>query len=221
MKNFILTLFLALSVTYSLKAQLTEGHITYTIEASSENPDMQMVTGMMQGSTLDIHFKDKITRSEMKMGSMMNIVTVSNENSGEILLLMSGMIGKNAILMTTEEVEALSEGKPEMNVELLDETKTIEGYLCKKAVLSDENGGESIFWYTEEIEISKVGQTYLNKEVPGFPMEYDLNNNGLKMTMTVSKFEKKLDKNIKSLFDMNIPEGYKTLTLEELEKMGM
>ncbi len=221
MKNFILTLFLALSVTYSLKAQLTEGHFTYTIEASSENPDMQMVTGMMQGSTLDIHFKDKITRSEMKMGSMMNIVTVSNENSGEILLLMSGMIGKNAILMTTEEVEALSEGKPEMNVELLDETKTIEGYLCKKAVLSDENGGESIFWYTEEIEISKVGQTYLNKEVPGFPMEYDLNNNGLKMTMTVSKFEKKLDKNIKSLFDMNIPEGYKTLTLEELEKMGM
>ena len=221
MKNFILTLFLALSVTYSLKAQLTEGHFTYTIEASSENPDMQMVTGMMQGSTLDIHFKDKITRSEMKMGSMMNIVTVSNENSGEILLLMSGMIGKNAILITTEEVEALSEGKPEMNVELLDETKTIEGYLCKKAVLSDENGGESIFWYTEEIEISKVGQTYLNKEVPGFPMQYDLNNNGLKMTMTVSKFEKKLDKNIKSLFDMNIPEGYKTLTLEELEKMGM
>ena len=221
MKNFILTLFLALSLTYSLKAQLTEGHFTYTIEASSENPDMQMVTGMMQGSTLDIHFKDKITRSEMKMGSMMNIVTVSNENSGEILLLMSGMIGKNAIFMTTEEVEALSEGKPEMNVELLDETKTIEGYLCKKAVLSDENGGESIFWYTEEIEISKVGQTYLNKEVPGFPMEYDLNNNGLKMTMTVSKFEKKLDKNIKSLFDMNIPEGYKTLTLEELEKMGM
>jgi GLPGLI family protein len=221
MKNFILTLFLALSLTYSLKAQLTEGHFTYTIEASSENPDMQMVTGMMQGSTLDIHFKDKITRSEMKMGSMMNIVTVSNENSGEILLLMSGMIGKNAILMTTEEVDALSEGKPEMNVELLDETKTIEGYLCKKAVLSDENGGESIFWYTEEIEISKVGQTYLNKEVPGFPMQYDLNNNGLKMTMTVSKFEKKLDKNIKSLFDMNIPEGYKTLTLEELEKMGM
>jgi GLPGLI family protein len=157
----------------------------------------------------------------MKMGSMMNIITVSNENSGEILLLMSGMIGKNAILMTTEEVDALSEGKPEMNVELLDETKTIEGYLCKKAVLSDENGGESIFWYTEEIEISKVGQTYLNKEVPGFPMQYDLNNNGLKMTMTVSKFEKKLDKNIKSLFDMNIPEGYKTLTLEELEKMGM
>ncbi|MEY3437993.1 MAG: hypothetical protein RL265_578, partial [Bacteroidota bacterium] len=75
MKNFILTLFLALSVNYSLKAQLTEGHFTYTIEASSENPDMQMVTGMMQGSTLDIHFKDKITRSEMKMGSMMNIVT--------------------------------------------------------------------------------------------------------------------------------------------------
>ena len=221
MKNFILTLFLALSVNYSLKAQLTEGHFTYTIEASSENPDMQMVTGMMQGSTLDIYFKDKITRSEMKMGSMMNIVTVSNENSGEILLLMSGMIGKNAILMTTEEIEALSEGKPEMNVELLDETKTIEGYLCKKAVLSDENGGESIFWYTEEIEISKVGQTYLNKEVPGFPMQYDLNNNGLKMTMTVSKFEKNLDKNAKLLFEIKIPEGYKILTLEELEKMGM
>ena len=221
MKNFILTLFLALSLTYSLKAQLTEGHFTYTIEASSDNPDMQMVTGMMQGSTLDIHFKDKITRSEMKMGSMMNIVTVSNENSGEILLLMSGMIGKNAILITTEEIKALSANKPTMEVELLDETKTIEGYLCKKAVLSDNNGSESTFWYTEEIEISKVGQTYLNEDVPGFPMKYDINNNGLKMTMTVTKFEKNLDKNAKSLFEMKIPEGYKTLTLEELEKMGM
>jgi GLPGLI family protein len=221
MKNFILTLFILASVTFSLKAQLTEGHFTYTIEASSENPDMQMVTGMMQGSTLDIHFKDKITRSEMKMGSMMNIVTVSNENSGEILLLMSGMIGKNAILMTAEEIEELSKDKPTMDVELLDETKTIEGFLCKKAVLSDENGGESIFWYTEEIEISKVGQTYMNEEVPGFPMQYDINNNGLKMTMTVSKFEKNLAKNTKSLFEMEIPEGYKTLTLEELEKMGM
>jgi GLPGLI family protein len=221
MKNFILTLFILASVTFSLKAQLTEGHFTYTIEATSENPDMQMVTGMMQGSTLDIHFKDKITRSEMKMGSMMNIVTVSNENSGEILLLMSGMIGKNAILMTAEEIEALSADKPTMDVELLDETKTIEGFLCKKAVLSDNNGSEAIFWYTEEIEISKVGQTYLNEEVPGFPMQYDINNNGLKMTMTVSKFEKNLAKNTKSLFEMEIPEGYKTLTLEELEKMGM
>ena len=221
MKKFILTLFIVASVNFSLKAQLTEGHFTYTVEASSENPDMQMVTGMMQGSTLDIHFKDKITRSEMKMGSMMNIVTVSNENSGEILLLMSGMIGKNAILITTEEIKALSANKPTMEVELLDETKTIEGYLCKKAVLSDNNGSESTFWYTEEIEISKVGQTYLNEDVPGFPMQYDINNNGLKMTMTVTKFEKNLDKNAKSLFEMKIPEGYKTLTLEELEKMGL
>jgi GLPGLI family protein len=176
---------------------------------------------MMQGSTLDVFFKEKATRAEMKMGSLMNITTISNETSGDVLMLMSGMIGQNAVKTTTTELDAQNEEKPKYEVNLVDESKTIEGYSCKKAILTDEEGNESVFWYTEEINISKKGQSYLNEDVPGFPMQYDLNNNGMKMTMTVASLEKKLDKKSASLFEMTIPEGYKEMTMEDLKTMGM
>jgi GLPGLI family protein len=221
MKKILLSLAFTATAMVSLFAQLTEGHISYKIDMTSDNPDMQMAIGMMQGSTLDVFFKEKATRAEMKMGSIMNITTISDETSGDVLMLMSGMIGQNAVKTTTTELEAQNEEKPKYEVNLVDESKTIEGYSCKKAILTDEEGNESVFWYTEEINISKKGQSYLNEDVPGFPMQYDLNNNGMKMTMTVASLEKKLDKKSASLFEMTIPEGYKEMTMEDLKTMGM
>lgn len=156
MKKILFSFALLLGSFTMNYAQITEGHVKYKIEVSTENPDMEMVVGMMQGSTLDIYFKEKMTRAEMKMGSMMNITTISDEKSGEILMLMSGMIGKKAISTSTEELQGETEvEKPTYEVELVDETKEIAGYSCKKAILTDEDGNENIFWYTEEIEVSK------------------------------------------------------------------
>jgi GLPGLI family protein len=221
MKKILLSIVLAATTAFTLTAQQTEGHISYKIDVSTDNPDMQMAIGMMQGSTMDIYFKEKNTRAEMKMGSMMSVTTISNEDSGDILMLMSGMVGQNAIRTSMKEMEEKKSEQPKYDVTLVNETKEISGYTCKKAILTDEEGNESIFWYTEDIVVSKKGQSYLNEQVPGFPMQYDLNNGGLKMTMTVVTFDKKLDKKSSSLFEMKIPEGYKEMTMEDLQKMGM
>lgn len=222
MKKILLSLALIVSSISVNYAQITEGHVTYKIEVSTENPDMEMVVGMMQGSTLDIYFKEKMTRAEMKMGSMMNMTTISDEKSGDILMLMSGMIGKKAISTTSEEIEGdAAKEKPKYDVELIDETKEIAGYKCNKAILTDEEGNETVFWYTEEIEVSKKGQSYLNENVPGYPMQYEINNGGLVMGMTVTNIAKELSKTDLKLFDMKIPEGYAEMTMEELQQMGM
>jgi len=222
MKKILLSLALivgSISVNY---AQITEGHVTYKIDISTENPDMEMVVGMMQGSTLEVYFKEKMTRAEMKMGSMMNMTTISDEKSGKILMLMSGMMGKKAISSTNEELSGDdTKEKPKYEVELVDETKEIAGYKCKKAILTDEEGNESVFWYTEEIEFSKKGQNYFNENVPGYPMQYEINNGGLVMGMTVTNIAKELSKADLKLFDMKIPEGYAEMTMEELQQMGM
>jgi ribosome-binding factor A len=52
-------------------------------------------------------------------------------------------------------------------------------------------------------------------------MQSEINNNGLKMIMTVTKVDKKLDKKASELFDMTIPSGYKEMTMEQLKSMGM
>lgn len=221
MKKIFFTLALAVISAFISNAQQTEGHISYKIDVTTDNPDMQMAIGMMQGSTMDIYFKEKNTRAEMKMGSMMTVTTITNEVSGDILMLMSGMVGQNAIKSTMKEMEEKNAEKPKFDVTLVDETKEISGYVCKKAILTDTDGNEAIFWYTEDIAVSKKGQSYLNEQVPGFPMQYDINNGGLKMTMTVITFDKKLDKKSANLFEMKIPEGYKEMTMDDLQKMGM
>lgn len=221
MKNFFLSTLLVLS-SLATMAQTTEGHVAYKIDVTTDNPDMQMVVGMMQGSTMDVYFKDKITRSEMKMGSMMTMITITNETTEELLMLMSGMVGQNAIKTTLTELDdqKTTEENP-FTVTLVDETKVIEGYTCKKAILTSEEGLESVFWYTEDIDISKKGQSYLNDQVPGFPMQFELNNGPMKMSMTVTKIEKSIDKKkAATLFDMTIPEGYKEMTMEDLKSMG-
>lgn len=204
-------------------AQLKEGHVAYKIETNTDNPDMQMAVGMMQGATMDVYFKDKSTRNEFKMGAMMTMTTISNDTSGDILMLMSGMMGQNAIKSKAEEIEKDNspEVKPKVDVSVTNETKVIEGYNCKKALVTDEDGNVSTFWFTEEIHAAKKGQSYLNQDVPGFPMQFETNNNGMKMTMTVTKVEEQLPKNSKDLFSLNIPEGYKEMTMDQLKQMGM
>lgn len=221
MKKLILTLSLISGMVFSSMAQLKEGHVTYKIDVATDNPEMQMAVGMLQGSTMEMHFKENATRAEMKMGSMMNVVTISDVSSGDVLMLMSGMMGQNAIKTTMTDIDKVNAEKPEFEVSLVDETKKIKDYSCKKAIMTDAEGNETVFWYTEEIAVSKKGQSSMNELVPGFPMEYEINNQGMKMTFTVTELEKKLDKNSNELFELTIPEGYKLLTAEEMKAMGM
>lgn len=223
MKKFIVLLLTTASlVNASVQAQVTEGHISYKMDVSSDDPDMAMATSMMQGSKMELYFKDKATRVEMNMGAMMNVTSITDETSGNVLVLMGGMMGKNAVLSTIAESEqSNAENMPKYDVTFSNETKVIEDYTCKKAILTDEDGNENVFWYTEEITMSKRGQNYLNEEIPGMAMQYEMNNGGLKMTFTVTKVETSLDKkSSKTLFDTTVPEGYTVMTMDELKMMG-
>ena len=134
--------------TLSLTAQVTEGNVKYSIDMSSTNPELQMQLAMMQGSTFELSFKGDLTRSEMNMGSMMKIVTITNAKSEGALMLMSGMMGNTAVKMEAEDLKKNTEESSEAEVTLTDETKEIQGFTCKKAVVTDEEGTESVVWYS-------------------------------------------------------------------------
>ena len=207
--------------TLSLTAQITEGSIKYNVEVSSTNPELEMQLAMLQGSTFALFFQGDLTRSEMNMGSMMKIVTITNVKEENSLMLMSGMMGNTAVRMSADDLKKGEEKVEETEITFSDETKEIQGYECKKAISTNEEGQESVIWYTEEIEVNKLGQNYLNNQVPGFPMEFEINQGEVKMTMVSSEFSKKLDKKkAKEMFDTTIPEGYKEMTPEELSGMG-
>lgn len=215
MKRQILSLVAAVLTTLSLSAQVSEGHVKYSIEMTSDNPEMAMGIAMMQGSTMDIFFKDDKSRTEMAMGSLMTTTIISDATKKETLTLMSGMMGNTAVRSTYEDSqEAQDEPSDDFEVTVTDETKDILGYTCKKAIVTDSEGNESVFWVTDKVSINKEGQTMLNKKIPGFPLAMEVLTNDMLMTMTALEFNKKIKD--KSLFELKIPEGYTETTTEEL-----
>ncbi len=216
----ISTLFTLLLVAISSFGQLKEGHISFKINVTADKPEMQMQVGMMQGSSLDIYFKEKVTRSEFTMGTMMKMVTITNPEKDAMLLLMSGMLGTKAIKSSISDAKKQTENTPEVNVKLEVETKEILGFICKKALVTDGEGNESVYWYTNELNVDKNGQNMMNDKIPGVALEYEISQQGLKMVMSAITIDKKLDKKAKDLFEMTIPEGYTEVSAEDLQKLG-
>ena len=223
MKKLILSTILAVFTIGISTAQLTTGEVKYSIEASSTDESMAMATSMMQGSEMSMVFSGEKARTEFNMGSMMSMTVVADGNSDKILMLMGGMMGDIAIPTTTAELEASQDEAetPEVNIELTNDTKNILGYSCKKAILTNEDGVEVIYWYTEEIEVNRTGQRNMNADVPGFPLEFATNQSGLVMSFTATEFSKTLSDKESVLFSTKVPEGYKVMTMKELTSMGM
>lgn len=219
MQKIILSVFAILALVVNLHAQHTEGHISYSIDFSSSQPDFQMYAGMLQGSKMDIYFTKGKSRAEMKMGTIMETTTITEESSGKILTLMSGMMGKKAI--HSNQSDAANEvSKDDFKVELVNETKDIAGYKCKKALITNPEGNVYTFWYTEEVKMTTKGQKYFDGYgIPGMAMEFEIAEQGMNMKMSATLLEKKLPKKDK-LFSMEVPEGYTVMTQEELMKMG-
>ncbi len=122
--------------------------------------------------------------------------------------------------------------KPE--IQYIDETKKIAGFVCKKAILRTKNQrgevSESTVWYCPEFKLSQGLATGGNRgmmsmaglngvdQIEGFPMEYEFERgNGMKMHMVVTKVQ--LDANIDDKV-FEIPKGYDIKPIAEMQGNG-
>ncbi len=222
MKKLILLFAVTILTSVMSFAQMEEGHISYDIDVSSDEEGMEMAVMMFNGSTLDLYFADNKARTDMDMGTMMSMTTIMDNGSGEILMLMGGMMGSKAVKTTTEEMNVNEEEEEaEMDIQLTKEKKTIAGYKCKKAIITDAEGNELVYWYTEDIKTATTDSKSAAAKLPGQALEYVVNNGGLVMSFTATKVETSLNSSdIKSKFDMTIPDGYEEMTFEEFTSMG-
>lgn len=202
--------------------QLEEGHIAYDIQVSSDDPEMEMAVMMFSGSSMDLYFADNKARTELDMGSMMSMVTVLDNESGEMLMLMGGMIGNKAVRTTTDELaEGQDEEVEEPTITYTKEKKVIAGYNCKKAIITDADGNEMEYWYTEEIKTISTDKKSAVSKLPGLALEYNMNNQGMIMSFTATKVKTVLDEEtIEEKFTLEVPDGYEEMSYEEFTSMG-
>lgn len=210
---------LAIFVFLGSQGQITEGQVSYDIEVSGAEGDStaQMAANFLSGSKMKITFSDALTRTDMQMGAFMNMSTLVNEEE-DVLMLMNAMGSKTAITGTLDEAKQMNQSSEEdqkAKIETMDDTKKIAGYTCKKAVATSPEGDKTTFWYTDKIEANTEGQQYFDSQIPGFPLQFEAQIQGMTMLVVATEVKEELSKEQKVNLTMQVPEGFTQMTIEE------
>lgn len=214
-KHLVLSFILLLSATINTFAQkLTEGKIIYEISFPETEIDADQQEMMPKESM--IFFKENLLRMEMKMMGMSTIV-ISNSKDNSATTLMDMMGNKYAIKMTAADIqkEKAKMTGSKYEIKLTTETKIIAGYKCKKAIATSKEGNDIVIYYTSEIIARNQGFNEQYKGIDGFPMEYQMSQNGMNMKFVAKSVSKEKVDSAK----FGIPPEYKLTTKEELGKM--
>ena len=193
-----------------------EGLVTYKISYPGINLPAEQ-QGMLP-KILTVSIKGTKSRTEIKTG-MGNQIEIIDYVSKTKIGLIDMMGQKLAVKNTTDDIEKEMKDAGDVKVTLTDETKTIAGYVCKKAVITVNNDGvESKLdaYYTSELggKISNFDNPYY-KDIDGVLLEFSMKTEQFNMEFSATSVEKKTV----SAKDFEIPEGYKEVTPDELKKM--
>ena len=211
---FTLIAILLTSLSFS---QSEEGQIIYSIEMSSDEPQMEMAIQMMSGSTFELTFNHAGSMAKMDMGAIMSMTTV--RNGDDVLILMGGMMGKKAVKTTQKELASSEKFDKEASIEITEETKVIAGYKCQKAIITNSEDNVVEYWFTSDFKLSAGLHANANSLIPGIALEFSIDKKGMTMTYTATSISKEVSDDV--TFETSIPEGYDIMTMEEIQSIGL
>lgn len=199
-------------LSFGVSSQISEGHFQYAILTTPIDTSLEVrqKTGLMQNSKMDLFFTETKSRIDFNMGTMLYSCIVMDYTIPRALSLSKSPQGSFAAYLGKETLENAAKTDTTARTELLNETKIILGFECKKAILY-QGGDITVYWYTEEIKIDKRGNPLLNQLIPGFPMSFIKIAEGMRIEYIVSNYETTLEhKDV--IFSLMVPEGYKLMT---------
>lgn len=195
------------------------------IEATSEDEQMAMGLEMLKGTETNYYFnKERSLVTQSMMGGMVEIATMTNKKENNIELFFNMMGNKTLVETTEDEMRKNQEGQQvntdNMKIEYdRTDTKEIAGYKCYKATITNpeikENSMTISMYVSDEITASnKMIQTLNQFDLKGFPLEFAVNMENMKMVYSTTQIEKEFDA---SVFDFD-KSGYQKLTMAEFQK---
>ena len=212
--QFTLLVAMVFTFTNSISAQkkMSNGLIKFKItEVDSDN----QMASMMQGTTIETYFKDEWVKTNFSMmGGMIRNQTIVNSNKKTGVMLYDMMGKKIAVDLDMEKAE---EKTPDYTISYdKKDVKTIAGYKCYRADVKIKDGDNMVMYITDKITPvgSQLNQQF--KDLKGFPLQYQMDNGGLKMTLKASE----VSTTVPSSNEFEVPDGYEKMTMEEFQKMA-
>ncbi len=219
MKRIRLQLFLLFVLSYSFaNAQKKVSELSLVYEASittgSKEPKL---ADAFDGATTTVYIKGSMSRSEM-VSALASFTTIHDATTGSSVILQEVSGQKLLIRMTAENWKDKNKRYEGITFSNTEETKTIAGYKCVKALAKMSDGASFSVFYTKEIIPDNSEYNYQFKNLEGLPLEYELTQGTLTIKNTVSKIN--LNPIPSSKFD--IPKnGYRELNYDESRKLGI
>lgn len=195
------------------KSEYFEGYIKYKI--TYEGRELSASEKAQMPSEMTMYYKEGQSRQEM-VTAMGTIVTISDSETKETVMLIDMMGSKIAIKSTKEDNEkALAEMEdPEINY--IEETKDVAGYTCKKTEVKTDQG-QITAYVTEDLKVKNANWNSY-KNLKGVMLEYTANSKQDEdLTLVFTATEVKSSKVKKTMFV--VPSDFQVVSPEEAKTM--
>jgi hypothetical protein len=195
-----------------------EGIITYKITYPGSNLTESQLA--LFPKSLTVMIKGVKSRTDILTGGGSRVEITDHQEKTKIKLL--NMMGqKYAIMNTADDIAKDLAREPSATVTLSNETKTIAGYTCKKALVSVKDKTEKFtfeVYYTPELGGRQANfDKALYKDIDGVLLEFSMKTPELTMRFIATSVEKKPV--MSTAFD--IPADYSIISKDELKnKIG-
>ncbi len=194
--------------------KISEGKIVYDIEYLDDSDENSLIT--LLPKTMTLKFKNNNTSSGIGLGGLFSLSVISDLESKKSYTLLN-IWGQKYIQTINAGEEPAGYNMPNFTIKETKEEIEIAGYKCHVALLDCENNEiEQIkLFYTKDINIKDSNSNNPFNEIDGVLMGFQLRLLDLNMKFKAKKvIEEKIDDS-----EFQIPDGYETVTKEEMENI--
>ena len=193
---------------------MTEGTIVYDMVIQAGNT-IPKNGDALSGASNTVYLKGNSSRTDM-VSVLGNETTIHDAKLGNAVILKEFSGQKLMIRLTRENWIAKNKSYSDIKFDLEEDTKTIAGYSCKKAIAKMADGKTFIVYYTPELQVANKEYNPTFTNLPGLAMEYEIESGNMKFKFTVSKIS--LEPVQVSKFDYP-KSGYRVMTYEENQQL--
>ena len=209
-----LSVLLSVAVFSFAQKTISEGTMVYDIVIQSGNKEPQ-IADAIDGGTVTIYIKGGQSRSDM-VSALGKETTIHETKTGNAVILKEYSGQKLMITLTKDNWEAKNKAYKDIKFELTDETKTIAGYTCKKAIAGMPGGKSFVVYYAPDLLVTNKEYNASFKNLPGLALQYEYESGTMRYKYTISKIN--FDPIPASKFDFP-KAGYRVMTYEENQQM--
>ena len=214
MKSIYYTLLIAFtisSIPSFAQKKFSEGTISYDVVINT-NSDKPKNADYLDGTTVVNYIKGNKSRSEM-VSPLGNLVTIHDSSKNSIVILKE--FGEQKYMITLTPNDWKDANKKYEGISFTYDPsaeKVLQGYTCKKAIGTLQDGTTYTVWYTPDLVPENKNFQYETRSLPGLALEYEINSKDQKVTYKVSKIN--FSPVTASKFDLP-KSGYRVMTYAE------